>query len=78
MTEHEPSHQLVELATCYRLGQMPYIPHYRAFGVYCAPGGRWATLANLKEAGATPYKEYLWPRPDEFSTPWSPPDGAVG
>lgn len=70
MTEQEPAPKIVELTTCYRLGAIPYVPHFSAYGVYVAPGYHCTRLANLKQAGATAYKEYLWPRPGEFSAPW--------
>ena len=66
-------HPDVELGTCYRLGALPYVPHYSAYGVYVAPGGRLATKALLEAMGAKAYREHLWKRPDEFSTP--PGDG---
>ena len=62
---HPP--QTVERTTCYLLGRLPYVPHYSRFGIYVAPGGGQMTSAELLEAGAVPYKEFLWPRPDEFS-----------
>ena len=52
----------MELMTCYWLGAMPYVPHYRAPGVYVAPGGRERTGDLLKAMGATPEKRYLWVR----------------
>ena len=67
-TSNEHHHPDVELVTCYRLGAMPYVPHFSSYGVYVAPGGRQATKALLEAMGATPYKAYLWARPDEFSS----------
>lgn len=67
-TSNEHHHPDVELAICYRLGALPYLPHYTAFGVYVAPGYRLATKEVLEAAGAKPYKEHLWRRPDEFSS----------
>lgn len=74
MNEHEPSRAVVELTTCYRLGQNPYVPHHTAFGVYVAPGGRTALREVLEAMGAVRYQAYLWPRPDEFSAT-RPPEG---
>ena len=73
MTEHElssanTSRMTVERTICYGVGAMSYVPHFSAYGVYVAPGYRVTTKEFLEATGATTYKEFLWKRPDEFSS----------
>ena len=65
MIDHD--HLDRRLTGCYRLGGMPYVPHFSALGVYVAPGGKVASRAILERAGAVAYTEYLWRRPEDLA-----------
>lgn len=45
------------------LNGVRWLPHYRAVGVFVAPGGRVSSRSELMQRGARIGVEQLWPRP---------------